>query len=124
MHKKVLSMLLLPLLMFALSACGGQKKAEAEATLPPGITNPEGGVTSTDPKAVEGRVTKITDNAITLKVQGVEWNLALTEHTKWEAERFAELEMPIVKGSFLLVYYEETEDGNRQATKLEHLSVN
>ena len=123
MNKKKLFLGLLLLFAFLSSACGNQSSLP-EATLSPDITNPAGGVFLTDKKAVEGRVTKINDKEIVLKVQGVEWKLALTEHTKWEAERFAELDKPILKGSMMLVYYEETEDGVMQATKLEHLRAN
>ena len=123
MNKKNLFIGMLLLFVLLLSACGNLSSLP-EATLSPDITNPAGGVLLTDKKAVEGRVTKINDKEIVLKVQGVEWELALTEHTKWEAERFAEVDMPIVTGSMMLVYYEETEDGVLQATKLEHLRAN
>ncbi len=123
MNKKNLFILMLLLFVLLFSACGNQSSLP-EATLSPDITNPAGGVFLTDKTAVEGRVTKINDKEIVLKVQGVEWELALTEHTKWEVERFAEVDMPIVTGSMMLVYYEETEDGVLQATKLEHLRTN
>lgn len=122
MNKKFCMGVLCILLIF-LTACGGQN-SEPEATIPPGISNVDGGVVSTNPKAVEGRVVSVTDDEIVLKVQGVDWKLALNEHTQWEKKRYDELDKPIQKGSFMLIYYEETEEGKRQATKLEFLHMN
>ncbi|MBE7036235.1 MAG: hypothetical protein E7403_02960 [Ruminococcaceae bacterium] len=123
MGKKLISMMLLLIFCIALPGCSEKKEPEPEATLAPGITRPEGGIESTDPPIVTGQVTEVKDDKIILNVQNVEWELLLNDHTQWEKQRFAELEMPIIKGSFLRVYYEEA-DGKRTATKLEHLKVN
>lgn len=122
MAKKIVSMFLL--FIFCISFSGCQKEETGpNATLAPGIQRTEGEIESTNPPIVTGRVEQVDDEKIVLKVQGVEWELLLNDHTKWEKQRFAELEMPVLKGSFMRIYYEENQ-GKRTATKLEHMKVN
>ncbi|MBQ4517041.1 MAG: hypothetical protein II997_00470 [Clostridia bacterium] len=123
MGKKIISMLLLLIFCIAFSGCGGDQSSEPSATLAPGIQHPEGEIESRNPPIVTGRVIRVDDEKIVLSVQNVEWELLLNDHTKWEKQRFAELEMPVLKGSFMRIYYEEIE-GNRTATKLEHVKAN
>ncbi len=122
MNKRFFLVLMLLVCALSFSACG--ELFEPTATLAPTVTRTEGGIVSTRPPAVEGRVSRIKDDTIFLKVEGVEWELVLNEQTKWEMERFAELDMPISKGSMLIVYYREQADGVRVATKLEHVKSN
>ncbi|MGN1058837.1 MAG: hypothetical protein ACI4QW_00270 [Clostridia bacterium] len=110
------------LCVLQLAACG--TASEPEATIPPGITNPDGGVVSTNPNMLEGRVVKLSKNSITLMVQKVEWKMSLSEKAQAEVARFAELDMPIKEGGFVIAYYENKEDGGREVTRLEHLNAN
>ncbi len=119
MTKSIVLLLLTLMMLLPVSGCIPRK-----ASLPPGVTNPEGGVISMNPPAVEGRVTKLTEDHIYLMVQGVEWKLELDDKTEWEIKRYKELDMPVMVGSFLMVYYEEDEDGEREATRIEHVTVN
>lgn len=122
MVKKLFLLCLLPILCLSFSGCQNKEEGQT-ATMPPGITHAEGGIESTEPPIVTGRVVSVDDNKIVLKVQGVDWELLLNDQTKWEKQRFAELEMPVLKGSFMRIFYEEKDD-KRTATKLEHLKVN
>lgn len=122
MIKKLFLLCLLPILCLSFSGCQNKEEGPT-ATMPPGITHTEGGIESTEPPIVTGRVVSVDDNKIVLKVQGVDWELLLNDQTKWEKQRFAELEMPVLKGSFMRIFYEERDD-KRTATKLEHLKVN
>jgi len=117
------SVILLLLTLMLLPMCGCMQSAP-EATLPPGITKPEGSVISMNPPVVEGRVTKLTDDHIFLSVQGVEWKLELDDKAEWEIKRYKELDMPVLVGSFVMIYYEEDEDGEREATRIEHVEMN
>ena len=103
---------------------GCTKEAEPEASIPPGITKPEGRIVSTDPKAIEGRVTKLTDKKIWVSVQGVDWELTLNEDTKAAIKKLAEHDIIIEKGTFVVVYYDVDEKDKRTATRIERLRVN
>ena len=122
MDKKIISIFLLLVLCLSFVGCQGRDSGPT-ATLAPGIKDAAGGIESTNPPIVTGRVVAVDDDKIVLKVQGVEWELLLNDHTKWEKQRFAELEMPVLKGSFMRIYYEEG-NGKRTATKLEHMKAN
>ena len=109
--------------LLCLSGCT-VTKVVPEATLQPGISKPEGGIVSTDPKIVEGRIKKLTKDSMTLSVQSVDWELALTEQAAWEIEKLNEKGVEIVVGTFVMAYYEELEDGTRQATRVERVRMN
>lgn len=99
-------------------------KIEPQATLQPGISKPEGAIVSTDPKIVEGRITKLTKDTICISVQKVDWELSLTEHAAWEVEQLNEKGIEIMVGTFVMIYYDELEDGTRQATRVERVRMN
>ncbi len=121
---KLITVLLLSLALGLLSGCGNAPDTEPEATLPPGITKPEGAVISTDPKIVTGRITKLTDKTMCLSVQNVEWELVLGEEALFTLEKFAEHNVEVRKGTFVKVYYEENESGKREAGRIERVTAN
>lgn len=104
------------------TGCG--EKTEPEAYVPPGITKPEGRIVSSDPKAIEGRVTKLTDKKIWVSVQGVDWELNMNDDAQFMIKKLAEHDIIIEKGSFVVVYYDIEEDGSRTATRIERLRAN
>ncbi len=123
MFKRSLACFLL--LVSLASLFGGcTDKTEPEASIPPGITKPEGRIVSTDPKAIEGRVTKLTDKKIWVSVQGVDWELTLNEDARFAIKKLAEHDIVIEKGTFVVVYYDVDEKDNRTATRIERLRVN
>ncbi len=126
MNRKLLSFIMLALLSISLFAgCGNTPdSAEPEATLPPGISKPEGSVVSTDPPIVEGRITKLTKDEIHLSVQNVEWVLMQGERVKLTLEKFAEKDIEVRTGTFVRLYYEQNDAGERVATQLERVTVN
>ncbi|MBE7022387.1 MAG: hypothetical protein E7414_04145 [Ruminococcaceae bacterium] len=109
-------------LCLPLGGCRGSMGAEA--TLPPGITKPEGGIVSTNPKIVEGRITRLTDDEISLNVQGVTWNMELSDEAQGMLARYKELKVDIRKGTFVMAYYEEENDGEREVTRIERVEMN
>lgn len=121
MNKIVLFLCALALCL-PLGGCGGGMGAEA--TLPPGITKPEGGIVSTNPKIVEGRITRLTEDEISLSVQGVEWRMELADEAQAMLARYKELEVDIRKGTFVMAYYEEDDDGERDVTRIERVEMN
>ncbi|MBR7164317.1 MAG: hypothetical protein IKD21_05050 [Clostridia bacterium] len=96
---------------------------EPEATLPPGITKPEGRIISTNPKIVEGKITKLTEKKMCISVQNVEWELQLDETSRNIVNRLNELGVEIKKGTFVNVHYKE-ENGNRIATNVMRVESN
>ncbi len=124
MNKIITLILLFLLSLSVLAGCGSPADSEPEATLPPGISKPEGAVISTDPKIVTGRITKLTDKAMYLSVQKVEWELELGEEALFTLEKFAENNIEIRKGTFVKVYYEENEAGKRVAGRIERVTAN
>ncbi len=120
---KLLTVILISLTLFLCSGCGAPADTEPEATLPPGITKPEGSVLSTDPKIVCGRITKLTDKVMCISVQNVEWELTLGEEALYTLEKFAEYNIEVRKGTFVKVYYEE-ESGKRIAGRIERVTAN
>lgn len=125
MNKRLLITITLCLMSaMALSGCKLQVAKEPEATLPPGLTKTEGRIVSTDPKIVEGRVTKLTDKAMCITVQGVEWELLLSEESKFILQKFEENGDAIVTGTYVMIYYEENENGQRVAGKINRVIVN
>lgn len=124
MNKKLISVcMLLFLCIGSLAACGGKQTAEEEEPIPETITNPDGGVVSTDPWMVEGRIKELKQENMTLLVEGVEWKLTLPEQIQKDIATLNEKGVTIKNGSFVLVYYEE-EDGKRQVTRIEKLRAN
>ena len=107
----------------ALTGCANSS-ANDLGPVPPGISIPEGRIVSTTPKVLEARILKISAKKMTLLVQGVEWDMTLSEKVQSDIKRYAELDMPMEVGGFVVAYYEETEDGKRQITRLEHLNSN
>ncbi|MBR5236060.1 MAG: hypothetical protein IKW06_01625 [Clostridia bacterium] len=125
MNRKIAVLLIGLLCAGMLTACGNNGSASKDlGPVPEGITNPEGGIVSINPKVVEGRIIKLSDKRATLLVQKVEWDMSLSEKVQSDIKRYAELEMPMEVGGFVLAYYEETEEGKREITRLEHLVSN
>ncbi len=123
MHKKLIAIAMLLFLCFtSLAACGGGETIEEES-IPETITNPDGGVVSTDPWAVEGRIKELKQDTMILMVENVEWKLELSEQIQKDIVTLNEKGVTIQNGSFVLVYYEE-EDGKRQVTRIEKLRAN
>lgn len=123
MNKRLCLLFVLSLLMLPLGGCALQF-GEVEATLPPGITQPEGSIVSTNPKVVEGRIKKLTDDDIVISVQGVDWKMELSDHAQYMVKRFNELDIPVKKGTFVMAYYEEEVDGEREVTRIEVVESN
>ena len=123
MSKKFLACFLLTISLATLLG-GCSENPAPEASIPPGITKPEGRIVSTNPKAIEGRVTKLTDKKIWVSVQGVDWELTLNEDTKNSIKKLAEHDIIIEKGTFVVVYYDVDEKDKRTATRIERLRVN
>ncbi|MBE7048191.1 MAG: hypothetical protein E7393_02315 [Ruminococcaceae bacterium] len=116
MSKKICSALISLMCVILLTACS--------SGIPKGISNPDGGIMSTDPPAVAGRVVSISDDEIVLMVEKVKWEMELSDAAQKEVARYKELKMPIKKGGFVIAYYENESDGEREVTRLEHLKVN
>ena len=111
MNKKIIAVCMLLLLcILPLSACGGTQ--EEEEPIPETITNPEGGVVSTDPK-----------DSMVLVVENVKWKLSLSEQVQKDIVTLNEKGVTIKKGSFVVAYYDE-ENGKRQVTRIEKLRAN
>ncbi len=122
MNKKIIAVCMLLLLcILPLSACGGTQ--EEEEPIPETITNPEGGVVSTDPKAVEGRIEELKKDSMVLVVENVKWKLSLSEQVQKDIVTLNEKGVTIKKGSFVVAYYDE-ENGKRQVTRIEKLRAN
>ncbi len=122
MTKKILCALLLSAMMLGSTACAGG--GDPEASIPPGITHPEGGVVSTNPMGIQGRVTKLKKDKMEVKVQGVTWKFELPEQIQKDIIRLAEFDIVIEEGTFVVVYYEENENGKRVVTRIERLEAN
>ncbi len=125
MNKKLTLLLIGLLCLGMLTACGNNGAAPKDlGPVPEGISNPDGGIVSLNPKVVEGRLIKLSAKRATLLVQKVEWDMTLSEKVQSDIKRYAELDMPMEVGGFVLAYYEETEKGKREITRLEHLVSN
>lgn len=121
MNKKLAAaLLLLFLCIMPLAGCGGTQEEEP---IPDTITNPDGGVVSTDPKAVEGRIEELKKDSMVLIVEKVKWKLSLSEQVQKDIVTLNEKGVTIQKGSFVVAYYEE-ENGKRQVTRIEKLRAN
>lgn len=129
MIKKIITIFLILLLSACCVGAGfwilgaGNIAGETEDTIPPGITKTEGRIISTNPKIIEGRITKLTDEKMYISIQGVEWELVLDETGRKTVQRLNELGVKIVKGTFVTIHYKE-EDGKRIATKIMRLESN
>ena len=123
MNKMIHFLLVLSLSALFLSGChlpfGG-----AEATLPPSITRPEGGIISTNPKIVEGRIKKISGDKVTLTVDGVDWNMELSDAAEAMVTTLNKAGVEVQKGTFVMAYYEEDDDGEREVTRIEVVQSN
>ncbi len=123
MNKKIHFLLVLSLFTLLLGGCN-LRFGEAEATLPPSITNPEGGIISMNPKVVEGRIKKLTDDNLILTVQGVDWKMELSDKAQYMIERLNEAGIEVKKGTFVMAYYDEESDGEREITRIEVVKSN
>ncbi|MBE7010928.1 MAG: hypothetical protein E7418_05505 [Ruminococcaceae bacterium] len=123
MNKGISLCLVILLCLPVLAGCALQIE-EPMATLAPGITKPEGGIVSTNPKVVEGRILKLEKDEITLEVQGVKWNMDLTEEAQKMLKRYDELGIEIRKGTFVMAYYREDLDRDREVTRIERVESN
>ena len=130
MIKKILTVLIILLIGAACVIAGifllspnDKPTPEPEVPLPPGITRPEGRVISTNPKIVEGRITKLTDNEVCISVQKVEWSIVLDETSRTIVNTLNEKGVEIRKGTFVCIHYKE-ENGKRIATNVLRVDSN
>lgn len=120
MSKRITAFLSVILCFILLTGCNANFTPE----VPEGITNPDGGIMSTNPPIVEGWIVKISKDKITIMVDKVEWDMKLDEQVQKNVKRFAELDMPMKRGGYVLAQYELLEDGTRLVNRLEHLNAN
>ncbi len=125
MFKKVLSIAFcLTLCVAIFSGCGEKATPTPTASVPPGITKPEGRILTLDPPIIEGRVTKLTEKKIWVMIQGVEWELNLNDEAKDAIKKLAKNDIVIEKDTFVVVYYNNEENGSKTATGIERLRSN
>ena len=123
MNKRLIisiSMLLVGAALF--TGCRAEITKEPEASLAPGLTKTEGRVISDS--IVEGIVTKLTDKSLSMTVEGVKWEFALNDETKFIVQKLEENGSPVLSGSYILVNYEKNENGERIAKNISHVIVN
>ena len=104
------------------SGCQAEISKEPEATLAPGLTKTEGRIVSEN--IVEGIVTKLTDKTIFITVEGVKWEFSLSEEAKFIVQKLEEHGNPVANGSYVMVHYEKSENGERIAKNISHVIVN
>ena len=104
MNKMIHFLLVLSLSALFLSGChlpfGG-----AEATLPP-------------------RIKKISGDKVTLTVDGVDWNMELSDAAEAMVTTLNKAGVEVKKGTFVMAYYEEDDDGEREVTRIEVVQSN
>lgn len=120
MRKKVSFCVLVCLFTLVVTGC----RLSVEKPVPEGISNPDGGIVSVDPMIVQGQVKKLSGDRLVISVQAVEWELSLSESAQKELETLKNAGIDIGKDDFVQVYYEEKEEGGREAIKVERLRVN
>ena len=111
MIKKIITIALILLLGAACITAGclilNPNTPKEEVTEQPGVTITDGRVLpGTAPtKYVEGKITKLTDDKMFLSVQGVTWEMTLTEESRAIVDRMNELDIEVKVGTLVTVQY-------------------
>ncbi len=107
-------LLILTTIITLLSGCSGSpaKESSSAPTLSPSITNPQGVIYDIDPPMLDGLVTELTKDTITVTIEDEQMELKLSRRAKEEIKIYKEkYDTPVEVGSFMQIKYEETEDG-------------
>ncbi|MBR2499601.1 MAG: hypothetical protein IKB60_00825 [Clostridia bacterium] len=97
-----------------LSGCSNQTPIEPEPTptISPSITKPQGVFYETTPPMLDGLVTELTDDTITVTIEDVPYELKLSKRAKEEIKIYKnKYDTPVSVGSFMQIKYEETKEG-------------
>ena len=105
-----ITVILLILALMITSGCSG-KQALAEPTVNPSITYTKGRFIETNPPAMEGLITDVTKETITIKIEDKEYTLTLSERAKEEIVIFREkYDTHVQKGAFMQIKYDQNGD--------------
>lgn len=122
MKKTIITIGLISVLL--LSGCSKPQDNKTDDPDAPHIQYTEGQFYDTNPPIMEGAVTEIDADTITLKIKGQEYSLSLSDRAKEEIEIFSEkYDKHIKVGTFLQIKYEE-KDGNYIANNIMFLKGN
>ncbi len=130
MIKKIITIAIIVLLGAVCVTAGllflGNKRADdAAAVSQPGVTITDGRVlAATDTGGIiEGKITKLTNKKISLSVQGVDWDLALTEEVHNNIKRMNELGIEVKVGTLVTIQY-TLQDEIRTVEQISRLEAN
>ena len=97
-----------------LSGCSTQeaKAPEPTPTIPPTVTKTQGVFYETTPPMLEGLVTELTKDTITVTIEDMPYELKLSKRAKEEIKIYKKkFDTPVRVGSFMQIKYEETKEG-------------
>jgi len=129
MIKKIITIAIILVLGAACVTAGililGNNADNIATTPQPDVTITDGRVlTATDAGGIiEGKITKLTDKKISLSVQGVDWELNLTEKIHNNINRMNELGIEVKVGTLVTVQY-TLQDEIRTVEQISRLEAN
>lgn len=107
--KKLTVFLLILSLVFVWGCVDIQPTAEPTAN--PSITYTKGRFIDTNPPTMEGLITEVTDDTITIKIEDTDYKLTLSERAKEEIEIYRDKhDLHVQKGAFMQIKYDQEGD--------------